>query len=235
MPYRRKARRPAKRPFRSHRRAPKAVKRYVKNAISSRLEHKHALYYDTGFSVTATPGVTDLSSSSAWAIIPGTSSTTRVGDQVRLVRLNCRMGFLCGDNYNTIRIVLFRWKGSNATAPVAADILDSSGPEWVFAPYNLANSAKYHIVYDKVIGLQNTYASTSAGAAGSGLTLNSGSWKVVRPFALFGKRLGAKNIYWDSGSNNNGSQHFYRLIVSDSVVTPNPQVMETYQLVYTDA
>lgn len=210
-------------------------KREVKNIIGRRIETKVAVTYQSGVSVTSSPGIYDLCSSSYWNIAQGTAQGKRIGDEIRLKKIHLRWGALGGDYFNTMRIILFRFNGSNATAPVIGDILDGTGEEYVFAPLNWDTRHRYHIIYDRVIALNQTNTFNSSGTAQSAVIDTSNSWKVMRPINLFGKKLGKKSVSWDAGSASTGEDHVYLLVISDSVITPNPQLFYTVQVFYTDA
>lgn len=98
--------------------------RRVLKVVERKAEH---LYYDTvvasqAFSFT-TPYQVDLTT-----VAQGSGESTRVGNSITAKSLNFRLLFVGGsDEYNTIRVILFRWHPDAAIyPPTFQDILEDS-------------------------------------------------------------------------------------------------------------
>lgn len=205
--------------------------REVKAVLGKAIEMK---YFDFGFANTA---FTSTPSFYLMTSIPqGPSDKQRVGDRIDIRSLECFFQATGGDIYNTIRVVIFKWKQDSAgVTPTAADLYDAtaSGAEYVMCPVPaLEQDKKFTICYDHTISLSQTYTFTSTGATTTVIPTADSvkTWKVK----LFGKRLGPKNINFNPGLST-GWGHYYLAVATDSAITPNPGVYFNCRVKYHDA
>lgn len=195
--------------------------------IGRKMETK---FYNWGFAasaITATPNIEQFS------MIPqGAADEQRVGDSIKLKKVTCRFQAVGGDIYNTMRVIIFRYKSDSATAPVVGDVFNTTAPgsEYVLCPVpGLEHNEKVQILYDKVVTLpQTNYYTTSSQITNSSNSVKT--WKVT----LFGKRLGARTVRYNPGATS-GYGQLYVVSVSDSAILPNPTLYFNAQIEYTDS
>lgn len=89
--------------------------------------------------------------SAAWQLVllngiaPGTSSTTRVGQSVKITGIEARFTLKIGSAAsNTVRVVIFWDKSPNATAPAGTDIYGTG----VLTPRVVGNLPRFLILYE---------------------------------------------------------------------------------------
>lgn len=218
-------------------------KQDVKQIISRKLETKMfnsgsgAYGLDSG--VDNIGSIHDLSN-----IFPtGTTQGLRVGREISLVKhvftaeiTLSQSSFISADAYNTVRIILFRWREDSASkTPVLSDILDTASVATCYPtqfPYNYNQREQYHIVWDKLIKV-----APDTVYDGSGITYSASGINVTKIFTKtrFGKKLGAMKIQYDNDVNGHGYNKLYALFLSDSTVAPDPTVAWATQLYYKDA
>lgn len=238
MPYIKgtKSRRTVKRPYRKGKKLNLRQKREVKRIVGVRQESK---YFSAGaafFNITATPGFTQL------ALVPqGVADGQRVGDSIRLRKLDLRLQALVGDYYNTIRVIVFRFNAPSGVAPTTAETFDASasGAEYVLCPIPAQQKEKkYHILLDKVFQLSAQVAWSSAGTVNSLSSAPapgvSSSVKHSRHI-LYGKRIGTKTIKFDAGATTTSTGSIWICYVSDSGFTPYPALYYNARLTYSDS
>lgn len=125
----------------------KVQKYAIDKIVKSNIETKCVdTYTGAGAQLGTTATFADVT-----AVSQGSSSITRVGDQIELTRLSIRL-FLDGQTTsNTIaRLIYFQWRPDNATAPVIADILDlgPGGTANVFSHINYDNKHLFKLLKD---------------------------------------------------------------------------------------
>jgi hypothetical protein len=213
-----------------------AQKKEVKRIIAADIETK---VYNGGYGLDS--AVSSSGTVYSLANIPaGAGQGQRVGREVKVKRMDISFEifpssgglFLSPDTYNTVRIILFRWKVDTAMAtPVLGNILDTASSAVAYPtqfPYNYDGRKNYHIIWDKVFQISNfpVYDGTN----------------VVREFvktihvkkSFYGRKLGSTTINWDS-TNVFPDDNIYALYISDSAATPDPQVTWVSQVFYEDA
>lgn len=208
----------------------KRQKHQVKSIIGRSSEVKYWTYGFGLSNVTNSPGITNI-----MAIPQGVADGQRVGDNVRLKKLKMEFQLVSGDIYNTCRVMIIQYHSNQATAPVLADIFDVSatGAEYVMCPVPAQQKEKkVKILYDSVHILPQTYASTSAGAAGALIPTSASvkHWKKT----LYGKKLGSKQLRYDPGSTNISNGSIWIVYTSDSGGITHPQLYFNMRAEYTD-
>lgn len=169
--------------------------------------------------------------------ISGGSINTRIGDVCHLHTARLRFQAVGGDIYNTMRVIVFRWKSNGATAPTTADLFDVSatGAEYVMCPTpSCDRQQKVDILYDKVVTLTQSNASASSGSTGSGILNTSSSVKTWSK-TLFGKKLGPKLVRFQSGTATIPNGGLWLAYISDSAITPNPTLYVNCRVDFTNA
>lgn len=200
----------------------------MKAILGRKIETKYYNYGWAPLAVTSTPGYYNMS------LIPqGVADEQRVGDSIKLKKLTVRFQAVGGDIYNTLRVVVFRFKQDTSVGtPGPSDVYNTqaTGSEYVMCPVpGLEHADKVHVIYDKVVTLPQTNYYTSSTQITQ--TANSiKTWKLT----LFGKRLGAKTIRFNPGATS-GYGHIWMAICSDSSVLPNPTLYVNSQIEYNDA
>jgi len=177
---------------------------------------------------------------SLFPMTQGVTVTTRVGDRVRVKGITIKYTCVAGvgglvanaDEYNSIRVIVFKWLVSNAiTAPVTGNILDSTSSATVTNQmYNHDGRADYHICYDKTHRLFNTPvddAGTVSWYHGPNTIFTTES-----PIKL--QSLGKREISYESNTTT-GDGLYFVLWVSDSAHVPNPTIEFASMLTYSDA
>lgn len=237
MPYKRRTTTYRKRYTRT-RKLNYRQKRQVKQIIGKQIEDKCFSFggQDTGVSNTGV--VHDMSNLAT----SGTGENQRVGRKIGVKRFminfevqTAQSSFISPDAWNTVRIILFRWRiTSSAATPVMNDILDNTSSltnystQW---PHNF-NTDKFKVIYDKTIkvGPMPVYD----GANVEYYAVGPNAQRVMK-WKFYGKRLGNKTIHFDNDVNGHGKEKIYALFTTDSTVSPHPIVNWTGQLVYEDA
>lgn len=198
-------------------------KKDVAKLINKNIETKYYDYTLTGQTITSTAACSGL----PFDISVGDTSSTRDGAKYKLFRLNIRYELFVGDVYNTVRIIIFQWKGlSTATPlPAAASILNAgpTGSIDVNSLYNYDNQPQYVIIYDRTHVLTG-----NATAAQYGYTTTSVQ-SVKKRFSL---RKCRRVV--DLNSSNQGTNRLFFLYISDSGAASHPTMEWASRLEYKD-
>lgn len=203
---------------RSHRRAkPKSAQRKKQELVAKQValkvmnqnvEWKHSTKnINVGVGTTA-----DIQSLSAVPV--GTSDTTRTGDLLQAYSLNFRGAVSLGDATNVFRLIFFQWHAKST--PTLGNILITTGGFEVFSMYNTDQGDQYKIMYDRTFNLNR------AGGGANEVKVFSGKLSVPR-----------KKLQYDAGLTT-GSNHIYSLMISDSGLPADPNVIMVTKLNYRD-
>lgn len=161
----------------------------------------HSYVYAPGNqSVGTSPTILDLT-----AVTQGDQVNQRTGDSIKPTSLTIR-GYIdsntAGVNHQKVRLMIFQYKQENGTAPVVADLLESTT-----TPANLVSSKKADDKYDSKI-LYDKLFDLSMGHS-------HGSRVFTKVFKLAG------HINFESGANDKENGGIYAMFVSnDNTNTP---------------
>jgi len=154
-------------------------------------------------------------------IAQGATSSTRVGDKIRIRSLHVKGMVLCADSYNHIRVIVFQWHPmSTASVPTPTDILTTLGSGYTpFSTYKDNNEGDYSILYDKTVV---TVASQS---------------NATREFDFWitGGKFFDRTVHWTAGSSSLAKNKLFLMIISDSSTNPHPTATFVTRLRYADA
>ena len=123
-----------------------------------------------------------LNSGSLCQIAQGTTESTRVGRKAVIRSINWRYQINLGsettvaNGADTVRIVLYKDKQANGQTATVTDILETANYQ---SFRNLANSARFQILLDKLVTV------SSGGGAGNGTT--DATLPVIRNYSFFKK------------------------------------------------
>lgn len=142
----------------------------------------------------------------------------RQGDTITPTRLIVRYNWTVGDQYNSVRLILFQWKpDSNSFPPTAIlnNVIDLSTLGGNGAPLSryIFDQKNFHILYDSTHDLVDT---------ASNMTLS-------RTVNIYGKKL--RPIRYTNGGNL-GHNNIYAIVLSDSSAAPHPAITMTLELHY---
>lgn len=208
-------------------------KKEVKMIISKRLEIKQHPFYGNLSVGGGTGSYFDLT-----AIASGDVEDSRASLALRLNSVDFRYEIVGSDEYNNVRVMLVRWSVDDKLDPFnLAEVLDMSaggGFEHLY-PYNYPHRSKYHICYDKVHTVRNSYSFSSTGGVTSATADYGNLVKVVGNVRITGKRLGNKMVRYDEDADTYGRFKLYLALVSDSTVLLHPGFSYAGRILYTDA
>lgn len=136
----------------------------------------------------------------------------------KLIHFNYTISVSATGTYNTVRVLVFRWK--DAALPVPSGILAVTGS--AYAPLSelyWVNHRKIKILYDKMHELYDRGGGVSAVTAKA--TINPGGSSIQLPATGSGTQPQMDGIYM--------------LAISDDSLTPNPVVDYFARVMFTDA
>jgi hypothetical protein len=209
----------------------KMQRQQVKNMLRSELEVKATIITTGAITVSTTGVLTKMT-----PIANGIGPAARIGDEAHLRRLRFRYSVTVGatgllaaaDQFNTVRIILFKYLIDDTTAPVTGGILTSTVTgNLTLAPYNLDQRDEYKIYYDKSVVVYNT-----PNWNGTAITWNHGVGGTVVSGEIEIPIKG--KIQYNNGTVL-GTGNIYCLLVSDSAFAPNPTCELVSAIEYTDA
>lgn len=214
-------------------RVSRAVKKYVHRVVDAQPEVKFTQYeFDASLiDTTGNPSVLiyhPVQGVNAYSNVADLADTPsqRVGNQIEIKQVNLNWSMTVGDATNIVRIVFFQWLQETAEFPLFGDIFmgDSTGQPWL-QPYNYVYRANYKILYDKVFTL-----SASAGNPAV----------IVKHLTIPASRLRIKKMKYTSNGQFGFAAdvikgNLYYAFMSDSSITPNPQINLTTRMLFTDA
>jgi len=190
---------------------PYVTKQQVRNMIRSSSDKEEVKYKDVDLIATGVSDIgvlTDLTS-----VAQAVNVNSRLGDMLEIKSLEFRMTLTIGDTTNVGRVIIFQW--SPITAPVAGNILQNSGVDYVTSQYQGASPDLYSILYD------------------SGPFMLSGSFPIkciVHKIEKFKSKFIEFNPTFTTGANK-----LYAFFVTDSTVVPTPLMSFESRLWFTDA
>lgn len=193
----------------------------VKRLITAKEELK---FSDTNVAGGITTAITPVAMATP---TQGNGAVQRVGDDINLRKISLRLNIRGGgaalgvaDQFNTVRLIIFRWSQNNAvTAPTQADVLQYAAPLSYTSPYNWDAQAqgKVKICYDRAFTFTQ-----------------GGTQTRVVLHEIFGKKLHGKVVKYNGGTQQ-GTNMFYYLVISDSTVIPNPSWDGYMRMVFSDS
>jgi hypothetical protein len=206
----------------------------IQSQLASHIEIK---YNPLGIPSTNVPstGLVQLFS----GIAQGVSKIQRIGDRIALKRLAMRCKVVCStggifasaDSYNVVRIILIRWLADDAVeTPVLSKVLalPTGTTDYTIAPYNNDAGEKFIVIDDFVTVVFNTPTYT-----GTGVNVEAG-YGHVRLFQREYMKFGEPHIEYTANATT-GVGNLYMLAVSDSTVSPSPQLLYNLDVEYEDA
>lgn len=138
--------------------APVSVKKYVKKAINRNIETKE--HFENSGNIAGTFDRNGLLVNLMSNNIQGDADNNRIGDIIKLMRLKLYLRIVVsGTPPDVVRIIVFRWKPMNTTAPTFADILRdyTAGADYQNAMSHYNNKkSQYKILYNRLIHMTNT-------------------------------------------------------------------------------
>jgi hypothetical protein len=153
----------------------------------------------------------------------GITDITRIGDTIQPVSFEFQGQLNAGDATNVTRLILFRWKplfGTNTpTISNAVTGILQSVTVAPFASYQndvVVDGKQAVILWDKYFDQSNA----------TGTAVRSFKVKIKKNLA---------SMQFASGSTTNSTNQICLLAISDSGVTPNPQLTYYSRLLFTDA
>lgn len=163
----------------------------------------------------------------ATSIVPGTSISARLGNEIRLKRLRWNYTFLAGDNYNVCRFLIVRGKSVGAVptsnSTMAANILSGfTGNAQVHAPVDKTMWDTLHEEYFEV-----HYAPVDGSTSATTQIPHTTRGEVDLGNVLL--------RYSQQSSTVITGKQVVLLFVSDSIVAPNPTVTGYSAIEFTEA
>jgi len=154
-------------------------------------------------------------------IAQGLTVNQRTGDTVfwNQLLINYTVSTENADVFNTSRIIIFQWHPNSILAiPAVTDILQST---IVYSMYDWQFSNQYTILYDRV--------HVHAGIAGSPCDSGNQGYFGSIPFV---RGVKVKAEY--AAASTSGSEQFFMLCISDSVIAPFPVLNVQSRVIYND-
>jgi len=208
------------------------TKQQVRQMMDSRLiSLVEAKYKDVDIIGTPINDVGLVSSLSD--IAQGINANQRIGDSVDIESLECRWSLLVGDATNVARIILFQWH--NNTVPIAGNILQNTGVDYVTSQYQGASQDSYTILYDSgPVGLATNWNPLFCGS----VKLNTkdiasdakSTGRVCQKFPS-----GFKKTIQYNPTFTTGFDKLWSFFVTDSTVIPTPLISFESRLYYLDS
>lgn len=193
--------------------AVKASKSYVKQAIKSNNEKntevKHYTFNQAGVGVTSTGAfIAPLQ-----GINQGTNHDERVGCTIKLLSHRLNVSWDLGDATNNVR-----WLMLYTYSPITSvtDIFNNLALMDVNA--TLDRRVVSRVLLDRRMSVNSFYSGQR-------------TTKIAEDYRKDTKKI----IYEEDGTNVPTRGHFYIVYVSDSLITPNPNIRYSYVARYTDA
>ena len=186
---------------------PRQVKAYVNKAIRNASEVKYRDYVINGTASTTSAYTVFLDS-----IALGTGYNGRIGDQIKLRKVEWDIRVVPGDNFNFTRTIIGLTRDSNhGSFPAPITSLDS-GTDPTFGPYLLDRK-----LYNQFQPVDGSNATTV------------GEYKFIK-----GSKKLNHNFQYSQAGNNPSNWMFYFQFHSDSSLTPHPGVYGNIRVYFTD-
>jgi hypothetical protein len=142
-------------------------------------------------------------------ISSGVNYNQRIGQEVRLTRVDCHFEFALADTTNVMRYFLIRWKDTGT--PAIADIVDDVTLPWL-SFQNLNSLENCDFIADGKVDLHSSNPMESVS---------------------FSRGLNNARTRWRAGTNTVDSGHLFLIIVSDSAAVADPQFICRTRVSYT--
>ncbi len=177
-------------------------------------------YYDANVagSMIATPSYNQLTT-----IPQGYSQSERIGDVVfvKAIAFRFEVTTANADIFNLARIIIFSWVPNTASlTPGTSSVLEDYVSQGVQSFYNYESRQDVKVQYDKVLRMSGTSSAPTVASIQeySGMLVHPGKGSIIQfnPGAITGTRT------------------YYTLVISDSAVTPYPQINGWFRVYYTD-
>lgn len=187
-------------------------------------ERKH---YDTVFNNSVTSG-----GIAVWPLLnlgQGTTKNQRIGADIKLKSLKFRLTITSADVYNDIRIMLVKMRyttlpAADIVAEILADPTDS-----FHSFYNVSPDLKYSVLMDKRVQMAGRLGNHSGGAATS-----ISATKKLDFEAPIGKN-GVSQVFTPANAILPSCESYCIVALSDSGVTPYPQLIGKCRATFTDS
>lgn len=188
-------------------------KKNVRNTVVNMSEKKTHDVPDTQ-SISTIPYITDIT-----AVAAGSGSTNRIGNRISIQSIMLRFGLTSADTSNFFRIVLFQWCPSSDTAPTWEDLFEyGNGAVGLtstefFSPYRIGRTQSFKIISDKFVTLDVD--------------------DLVKTHYVLQKKGYKKTISFQNSANE-GNNHIFLLVVSDSSAVTHPTIEGYSRIRFTD-
>lgn len=198
----------------------KAMIRSVVKSMDRKVIEVKRWTRDFANTVSTTAGLYDCIA----GIAQGLDNTERIGNEITVKSITLR-GIVyitptTGDAFNHLRMTLFQWHQDNVVAPPDPNVIWQTAfyvaGHGYYAPYNLEQKPKYHIIKDKTFTLTRD---------------NNGSLHFLMKFS--GKFV--RNISFDQATGLPVMNGIYIYWQSDSGVVVHPGFAMSVTVDYTDA
>lgn len=154
-------------------------------------------------------------------VAQGLTSTTRVGDSIRIQHLELRGSVLLNsaDSVTNVRVMVVRDLDGYGTAPTPADVLETTqSPAAPFSPVRFSRKERFSILYDELFALQSAATGGTCSQVFSFSTVHQGHVLYLGTTAQ---------------ASSDGKGSVYVLAVSDEA-TNKPYLSFYANLLFTD-
>lgn len=204
----------------------------TRSALNRQVEMKsYNRTFDWNLTSSQSSHVTDICN-----MVQGTQIGQRVGNKVTLKAARVIYQWelpatgWTGDYYNTVRVMMFQWKLSGtATVPTFSEITHSATANAFLKSVDVEQRKNVVLLYDKTVRL---VAPTAANSTANYRIYNGAHY--FRDDIKLDLRYCAKDVRFDSDAESTGDNHIFIVAVSDSTVSPHPQVFFHSEVMYTD-
>ncbi len=177
-------------------------------------------YYDVNVagSMTASPSYNPITT-----IPQGYSQSERIGDVIWIKAISFRYEITTAnaDIFNLARLIVFSWvPNTTSLTPGTSSVLEDYVSQGVQSFYNYESRQDVKVYYDKLVRMSGTASAPTVAS------IQEYSGMLTHP----GKGI---MIQYNPGAIT-GTRTFYTLVISDSAVTPYPQVNAWFRVYYTD-
>lgn len=199
--------------------ADKKIARIAQRVVSRNIEHKIHDYDLTPTAISYNGIMTNITS-----IFQGDTANTRNGRFITPTKLKFRwlVSASATDAYNSMRILIVKWKEDDLVAPVPGNVLqhiDSVDAPQSQVPFE-NNAKKFSVIYDN-------YVSVTSNTGSGGSSVRSGTVTLSR------KKL--SKIMYDLGNVDTGYGNYYLVAASDSAAVSHPRLQLHTRMHYEDA
>jgi len=206
----------------------KRQRKAVTTLINRRTELKYFYFSTTTAAIPATAAI----SGGQFDIAQGITDSERVGDSIEWagsidLKVQVVNGIgATGDEYNNIRMLIVQWHPNSIPTPASVLLAGPSAVVDIYSMPSHDNRQEFKILFDKTwrtVG--NTNAATTPGT--SALTTGVLSYQIPLTKAT-------KKVQYVGGALT-GTNRFYVITMSDSILATHPSLTYTTKVVYRDA